>query len=191
MLDPPKKTGRPRVPAGDAFEVILRKLYTGTQWRMIDDETSKVKGSTAHNIFKKWSRLGVFDLLYAIICSVFNNEVGFDFTWQSVDATKCQAPVINIGYDNEGLGHNLTDREFNGTKISAQFDGNGYLLGFTIAGANVLYMKLLEATIHESRKKVIYLAKGINLKINLCLDKGYDGANLEVKKKKEDRRLQG
>ena len=29
VLDPPKKTGRPRVPTRDAFEVILRKFYTG------------------------------------------------------------------------------------------------------------------------------------------------------------------
>ena len=88
VLDPPKKTGRPRVPTRDAFEVILRKFYTGIQWRMIDDETSKVKGSTAHNIFQKWTDLGIFDLLYAITCRVFNEKVGFDFSWQSVDGTK-------------------------------------------------------------------------------------------------------
>ena len=50
LLDPVKKTGRPRVSSRDAFEVILRKFYSGTQCRMIDDETSKVKGSTAFNI---------------------------------------------------------------------------------------------------------------------------------------------
>lgn len=67
---------------------------------MIDDETSKVKGSTAHHIFQKWSDLGVSDLLYAIVCRVFNENVGFDLSWQSIDATKCQSPVRNIGIKN-------------------------------------------------------------------------------------------
>ena len=206
VLDPPKKTGRPRVPTRDAFEVILRKFYTGIQWRMIDDETSKVKGSTAHNIFQKWTDLGIFNLLYAITCRVFNEKVGFDFSWQSVDATKCQAPVRNIGYDNEALGHNPTDRGFKGTKISAQFDANGYPIGFVISGANVHDMKLLENTIIEARKKAIYLAKENNIKMNLCLDKGYYGAPAEIiafiygyeshiqsrgEEKKKDRRSQG
>ena len=47
---------------------------------MIDDETSKIKGSSAHNIFQKWSDLGIFNLLYAIVCRVFNDNIGFDFS---------------------------------------------------------------------------------------------------------------
>ena len=180
VLDPPKKTGRPRVPTRDAFEVILRKFYTGIQWRMIDDETSKVKGTTAFNIYRKWVDLHVFELLFAVTCNIFHEHVGFMFSWQSIDATKCQAPVRNIGYNKECLGHNPTDRSFKGTKISVQVDVNGYPLGFVIATANIHDMKLLEETIIEARKKAIYLNNDKNLEMNLCLDKGYYGSPAEI-----------
>ena len=76
---------------------------------------------------------------------------------KSIDATKCQAPVRNVGYNKECLGHNPTDRGFKGTKISIQVDRNGYPLGFVIGAANIHDMKLLEKTIIEARKKAIYL----------------------------------
>lgn len=41
-------------------------------------------------------------------------------------------------------------------------------------------MKLLEATIQEAHKKAIYLAKERDLKMNLCLDKGYFGTLAEI-----------
>ena len=53
LLDPVKDTGRHRVSNRNAFEVILSKFYSCTKWRIIDDETSKVKGSTAFNIYRK------------------------------------------------------------------------------------------------------------------------------------------
>ena len=180
LLDPVKKIGRPRVSSRDAFEVIFRKFYTGTQWRMIDDETSKVKGSTAFNTYQKWVNLHVFELLFAVVCNIFHKHVGFSFSWQSIDATKCQAPIRNVGYNKEGLGHNPTDRGFKGTKISIQVDGNGYPLGFVIGAANIHDMKLLEKTIIEARKKAIYLNDDENTEMNLCLDKGYYGSPAEI-----------
>ena len=89
----------------------------------------------------------MFELLFAVTCNIFNEHVGFRFSWQSIDATKCQAPVRNICYNKEGLCHNPTDRSFKGTKISVQVDANGYPLGFVIAAANIHDMKLLEETI--------------------------------------------
>ena len=142
-------------------------------------------------------------MLY-IVCRIFNNNVGFNFSWQSVDATKCQSHVRNIGYDIECLGHNSTYRYFKGTKISAQFDANGCHIGFTISGTNVYDMKFIENTILKARKRSIYLAKENNITMNLYLDKGYYGVPAEIlaftygyeshiqsrgEEKKEDRRL--
>ena len=86
----------------------------------------------------------MFKLLFAIICNIFHKHVGFSFSWQSIDTTKCKDPVRNIGYNKECLGHNPTDRSFKGTKISVQVDANEYPLGFVIAAANMHDMKLLE-----------------------------------------------
>ena len=82
--------------------------------------------------------------------------------------------------NKECLGHNPTDRGFKGTKISAQFDANGCPIGFTISGANVHDIKLLEKIILESRKKALCLIKENNINMNLCLDKGYYRALAEI-----------
>lgn len=166
----------------DYFKILLTIVFvnkTGMQWRMVPPSPDLVKGSTAYSYYLLWTKDHTFDKLHAACSKIYNDIIGYKTTWQSVDCTKVQAPVRANKLGNECTGANPTDRGFSGTKISIMTDQIGMILGFTLSGANVHDMKLLDKTLVEGSLLSLY-SEDERKKMHLCLDKGYYGEPAEI-----------
>ncbi len=82
--------GRPRVPDRQAMDGIFFVLRTGCQWRALDG-TGICNGSTAHRRFQEWERAGVFDALWAQALGDYDEQVGIDWAWLSIDGSMGKA----------------------------------------------------------------------------------------------------
>ena len=82
--------GRPRVPDRQAMDGIFFVLRTGCQWRALDG-TGICNGSTAHRRFQEWERAGVFEALWAQALRDYDEEVGIDWAWLSIDGSMGKA----------------------------------------------------------------------------------------------------
>lgn len=163
---PARSTGRPReVDLRRVLDAIIFRMRTGCQWNKIP----RVYGddSTIHRHFQRWSELGIFKDIWAIMVERCEELKGVNWEWQAADASMGKA---RFGGDN--VGPNPTDRAKKGTKRSIVVDREGGPLGLTVAGANVHDTKLLEQTLEAiviDRPAVTFETPQ-----NLCLDKGYD-----------------
>ena len=153
--------GRPFADARRCFEGIWYLLRTGAQWcalpRCIGPK------STIHGRFQRWRACGLFQELWWQILLAYDDEVGIEWTWQSLDGALGKAPL-----GGTATGPNPTDRGKLGTKRSLLTDGRGVPLAIVIAEANRHDCKLLESTL-EGRVVLPPLVSQL-----LCLDKGYD-----------------
>jgi putative transposase len=66
-LDPPKRTGRPRIDARAALDAIIYRLRSGVQWNQLPAEFPS--DSSVHRTFQRWIARGVFDRLWATLVS--------------------------------------------------------------------------------------------------------------------------
>ena len=88
-VDPPKRTGRPRVDARRTLDAILFRLRTGRHWcqlpaRFPDD-------SAVHRPFQRWVQLGLFARLWATLVAAGAEWGGVDWEWQAADAMRGKA----------------------------------------------------------------------------------------------------
>lgn len=159
------KGGRPRQDLRKVVDGLFYCLRTGCHWKAIPPELCP--GSTVHDYFQEWVESGVFEELWELALAEYDQLVGLDYEWQSVDGAMTKAPL-----GGEKTGPNPTDRAKSGTKRSLQTEAAGIPIGLAVGGANVHDKKLLEPTL-ESRKDI-----GPSVRENetqhLCLDKGYD-----------------
>ena len=160
------KGGRPRADLRGVADAIFYRLRTGCQWNAIPPELAP--GSTAHDYYQEWTALGIFEQLWSIAVETYDELVGLDREWQSVDGAMTKAPI-----GGEDTGKNPTDRGKRGTKRSVQTDGGGIPIGLTVAGANVHDTKLLQQTIEDSIERAV---AELHEEEHLCLDKAYDSA---------------
>ena len=163
---PSPKGGRPRADLRGVADAIFYRLRTGCQWNAIPPELAP--GSTAHDYFQQWAELGIFDQLWSLAVEIYDELIGLDREWQSVDGAMTKAPL-----GGEDTGKNPTDRGKLGTKRSLQTDGGGVPIGLAVAGANVHDTKLLQQTIEDSIERAV---SEVNEEEHLCLDKAYDSA---------------
>lgn len=84
--------GRPRVPDRDCLDGILFVLRTGCQWKALD-ETGICSGSTAHRRFQQWLEAGVFDRLFAHGIERYDELIGIDWSFLSLDGCQTKAPL--------------------------------------------------------------------------------------------------
>lgn len=159
------KGGRPRPEMRAVADAIFYRLRTGCQWKAIPPELAP--GSTAHDYFQDWTERGVFEAMWALALDEYDELVGLDFEWQSVDGAITKAPL-----GGENTGKNPTDRGKSGTKRSLASDAAGVPTGVAVAGANVHDKHLLEDTL-EDREQMAPPADE-QTEEHLCLDKGYD-----------------
>lgn len=75
--------GRPRRDLRSVADAIFYRLRTGCQWKAIPK--SLAPGSTAHAYFQEWVQLGIFARLWQIALKLYDDLVGLDWRWQSVD----------------------------------------------------------------------------------------------------------
>lgn len=156
--------GRPRADLRGVADAIFYRLRTGCQWNAIPPELAP--GSTAHNYFQEWVELGVFEALWEMAVEVYDELIGLDWRWQSIDGAMTKAPL-----GGEETGKNPTDRGKLGTKRSLQTEACGIPVGLAIGGANVHDTKLLQETIEDCLERVADCECDEE---HLCLDKAYD-----------------
>ena len=144
---------------------IFYILRTGCQWNALP--RSLGASSTVHDRFQQWERAGVFVAFWQAGLTEYDEQVGIDWEWQSMDGAMTKAPL-----GGDATGPNPTDRGKSGTKRSLLTDGHGIPLGLATAGANRHDKKLAKGTIESI---VVERPKPTsNNPQNMCLDKGYD-----------------
>jgi transposase len=93
MILPPEKPintiGRPVVSFRNVLEGILYVLRTGCQWKMLPKEYGS--GSTCHRQFQQWSTGKVFERLWARLLKAYDDVVGIQWNWQSLDSVSVKA----------------------------------------------------------------------------------------------------
>lgn len=83
--------GRPRIPLRQVLDGIFYVLRTGCQWKAAPREFGS--GSTLHRYFQRWVRKGVFQKLWKEGLSEYDELVGIDWQWQSIDGAMTKAPL--------------------------------------------------------------------------------------------------
>ena len=110
---PLKTVGRPIIPYRKVIDGVLYILRTGCQWKML-----KVWiGSTCHRRFQEWNKLDVFKKTWVRLLKIYDQIIGINWTWQSIDSISKMAfrgAMTGNNPDRSKLGtkrHILTDKE--------------------------------------------------------------------------------
>ncbi len=85
------KGGRPRLAMRPVVAGILYVLRTGCQWKAMPREFGS--GSAIHAYFQEWVRRGVFRRLWRLALEEYDDLVGIDWEWQSLDGAMTKAPL--------------------------------------------------------------------------------------------------
>jgi putative transposase len=169
--NPRAKGGRPPRDDRQMLGAILYVLRTGIQWNALPRAIGA--STTVYDRFRAWDRAGVFTRLWVAGLAEYDEVVGIDWQWLSVDGVMTKAPFGRAATaEAEGIGRNPTGRGKHGTKRSILSDGHGLPLAVVVAGANRTDMKLLAATLDA-----LVIARPTptpEQPQGVCLDKGYD-----------------
>jgi putative transposase len=145
--------------------IILYVLRTGIQWNALPRALGA--STTVYDRFRLWEADGLFARMWAAGLAEFDELVGIDWEWQSMDGVMTKAP-----FGGAATGANPTDRGKRGTKRSTLCEGHGLPLAIEVAGANVPDMKLAAPTLDAL--VVERLEPTVERPQHLCLDAGYD-----------------
>jgi putative transposase len=161
-----QKAGRPRENDRQMLAAILYVLRTGIQWNALPRELGA--STTVYDRFRFWMAAGFFQQLWAAGLQEFEELVGIEWEWQSLDGAMTKAP-----FGGAATGANPTDRGKRGTKRSTLSDGHGLPLAIVVAGANVHDTRLVAQTLEAV--VVARPAVTADAEQHLCLDAGYVG----------------
>src|SRR6476646_10426871 len=100
QLEPLIPTGKPhplgchnpRVPDRAAMNAILFVLRTGCQWNALN-ATGICSSSSAHRRFLEWTKAGVFERAWRKALDGYDEFVGLDWSWLSMDGAMGKAPL--------------------------------------------------------------------------------------------------
>ena len=166
----PGTVGRPATSNRVIFDAIIFVLRSGCQWQGIPRETYAA-GSTVHGRFRQWVQQGVFLHAWQTLLHYYDTEVGIAWKWQALDGVITKAPL-----GGEDTGPSPVDRRKMGTKRSVLTDQRGAPLAVEVTGANThdktVALATLDSIVVERPEKVVYRLH------HLCLDKGYDYADV-------------
>ena len=167
----PGTRGRPAVPFRTIFDAIIYVLRTGCQWSALPRERFGAAPTTVHGRFRQWAEAGLFEQIWKLMLEVYDEELGIDWKWLSMDGCITKAPL-----GGEETGKSPVDRGKLGTKRSVLIDGRGAPLSVVVAGANrhdkTIAMQTIDEMVAERPEKRVYRLH------HLCLDKGYDYADV-------------
>jgi transposase len=82
----------PRVPNRNAMNAILFVLRTGCQWNALN-ATGICSSSSAHRRFLEWTEGGVFERAWVKALGDYEEFVGIDWRWLSMDGAMTKAPL--------------------------------------------------------------------------------------------------
>ena len=160
--------GRPNKNLRVVLTGIIYWMKTGCQVELVPDEYGST--STLKRYFYLWVRSGAFDTLYHQALAIYDEEIGIDWKWQSIDGSHKKSP-----YCKEQSGPNPTDRAKPGTKLSVMTDGNGIPISIVVNPANQHDSKSIEENFcaimaeRPDPKKV---------RQHLCGDKAFDSEEI-------------
>jgi len=86
-----RQGGRPRLPMRKVLAGILYVLRTGCQWKAMPREFGS--GSAIHDYFQEWTESGLFEKLWRLALEEYDELVGIDWQWQSLDGALTKAPL--------------------------------------------------------------------------------------------------
>jgi transposase len=86
-----REGGRPRLPLRKVFAGILYVLRTGCQWKAMPREFGS--GSAIHDYFQQWTDSGLFEKLWRVALAEYDELVGIDWQWQSLDGAMTKSPL--------------------------------------------------------------------------------------------------
>jgi len=173
ILGPEKQAGtpgRPATPSRLVFDALIYLLRTGCQWHAIPRQ-EYAPGSTIHGRFRHWVKQGVFQRAWVVLLEHYDDLVGIDWKWQAMDGVITKAPL-----GGEETGPSPVDRSKSGTKRSVLTDRRGAPLSIVVTGANTndktVALSTIDSIVVPRPEKVVYRLH------HLCLDKGYDYADV-------------
>ncbi len=85
------KGGRSRLRMRDVATGILYVLATGCQWKAMPKQFGS--GSAIHAYFQEWVELGVFEELWQLALTEYDELKGIDWKWQSMDGAMTKSPL--------------------------------------------------------------------------------------------------
>jgi transposase len=104
------------------MNAILFVLRTGCQWNVLN-AIGICSSSSAHRHFLEWTEYGVFEQAWVRALHVYDQFVGIDWGWLSMDGAMSKAPL-----GGKKTGPNPTDRAKGGSKRSLLTEANGIRL---------------------------------------------------------------
>jgi putative transposase len=88
-LDPPKRTGRPRMDQRKALDGIIFRLRSSCQWNKLPE---KFGSDTAiHRTFQRWVQKGVFERIWAVLAEECDELGAVEWKWQAADGVMGKA----------------------------------------------------------------------------------------------------
>ncbi len=162
---PHLKGGRPPRDDREMLGAILYVLRTGLQWNALPREIGA--STTVYDRFRQWEADGFFQRLWQAGLQEFDELVGIDWDWLSLDGVMTKAP-----FGGAATGANPTDRGKKGTKRSTLSEGHGLPLAVVVDGANRHDMKLVGVTLDTMM--ILRPQPEAGAEHGLSLDAGYD-----------------
>lgn len=83
QLDPPAKTGRPRIDPRKALDGVIHHLRTGGQWAALPAEFGD--DSSVHRTFTRWVKKGVLTEVWSVLVGACEELDPTRWAWQSAD----------------------------------------------------------------------------------------------------------
>src|SRR5947209_5047005 len=122
------------------FTALVYVLRTGIQWNALPRERGA--STTVYDRFRLWEKQGFFTHLWQGGLQEYDELVGLDWEWQSMDGVMTKAPL-----GGGATGANPTDRGKSGTKRSQFCEGHGLPLALALDGANIHDTRLVAPTL--------------------------------------------
>lgn len=86
-----RKGGRPPLPQRQVLDGIFYVLRTGCQWKAAPPEFGS--GSSLHRYFQRWQKRGAFRQLWQTALREYDDQIGIEWEWQSLDGSMTKAPL--------------------------------------------------------------------------------------------------
>ena len=93
-LDPPRKTGRPRVDQRRALDGIIYRLRSSCQWNHLPERFGS--DSSVHRTFQRWLENGVFERVWALLVEKCDELGAVQWEWQAADGAMGKARLGGI-----------------------------------------------------------------------------------------------
>ncbi len=83
QLDPPAKTGRPRIDPRAALNGMIYRMRTGCQWNQLPQEFPD--DASVHRTMQRWIEREIFPAIWTALVEACDQLGGVDFEWQAAD----------------------------------------------------------------------------------------------------------